>query len=1144
MINDNLHRGEYKEVKTTFNLEKMDNVEIKNKEPDKIHPEMPFFLMTLEDNNGQCQQIKIYKDSDPSELAFNFCKENNLDFSSMKFIKKNVKKIIKKFDEPKQKIVFLDGSNSSIQEVDEENFVTEGTLKSDLMDSESKEVHLQKTANSKKTKKDINSESSLMIQENVNEDEESSQNEEKKSEKNVTEENDYQECSIEKSSSEESNINEEVLTEMKNSDEKSDIDFFFKNSEKKKFQDNSENFNIDEKNSNSNNINNLNNNINDGIKNETETISEEKGEDKNDIIFRKFIKRKHLKNSNIIEINNINNINNITTINNINNINNITNVTDSDFNQNYANNDNKTDIDIYHNYKMSQEHSTISQNKNNSLNISHKNNTLNNNSFNIANSNKNNNNTCTIMSLTNTYNNSSTFNNKQETYYTANNININNYKYQSYNQIDTISSQDSVFNATDKNILNNYFNSNHNYTIESLNKKTKDFPVNVNEIEEIPRQFNTLPSNKKEVATYSFTNDSNKNHIIKNDCKIFDNKTAIKTNKIYTRLNKKLHNNKNKQDFFMDNIELNKSLSKLTCRPNTEHKRKIVPANTNLDTHKLYSLSRQNLETNYKRLSENSKNFAKIRRRGVYKKYFTDFHSNFSKENKINKKRDKILTTRINLDKTILDNDENQNTKTSIFNNWLISTSKTNKYNGLFESQRSQSMSKLLKLYKNLSIDKKEKKLTETKSIKNIRKIPYNKTKNEPKRKISQVKIKNKKVIKQLTEKVDKENKDKDKDKDNNSYVCKTQRLNFSTLINNILDGKSEIVDKKKIDKKKYTITLFINNILNNSTVSTSDRLISRKINYTNKSNNKNINQNSITDKNETTRNQHKKIYQKIDQKQLLTDRCIKNNKNNTSLKKIYIKHDKLPTTYNLLIDETKKTNVPNKKNFRQKNNEIFQQIDANIVTNRSKKLNNHNNKSKSNAKKLIGKKNNDTNNTYLNTKGSKKAVNNNSTYTGRTNLVGVNQKYEDAKKFSDLKNIILNKIFIFFDKDKKGSINLTKNNIEKQIIVFPLKIQKILNKTLNLLISKNKEKSIKKNEFIKQMGDLFSNLSNDDKKNLISYKNEITKMYQLEIVDSFQPNSCFRRFRIDLNLCPLSNKNLRMNKSKYNNFTQSNDEL
>ena len=65
----------------------------------------PFYLMTLEDNNGECKQIKIYQDSDPFELSYNFCKENNLDFESMKYVKKYIKKIVKKFKEDKNYIM-------------------------------------------------------------------------------------------------------------------------------------------------------------------------------------------------------------------------------------------------------------------------------------------------------------------------------------------------------------------------------------------------------------------------------------------------------------------------------------------------------------------------------------------------------------------------------------------------------------------------------------------------------------------------------------------------------------------------------------------------------------------------------------------------------------------------------------------------------------------------------------------------------------------------------------------------------------------------------------------------------------------------------------------------------------------------------
>ena len=86
------------------------------------YKEMPFYLMTLEDNLGECKQIKIYQNSDPFELSFNFCKENNLDFESMKYIKKNIKEIIKRFSDNEKKESNFINSDSIYELVDEENF--------------------------------------------------------------------------------------------------------------------------------------------------------------------------------------------------------------------------------------------------------------------------------------------------------------------------------------------------------------------------------------------------------------------------------------------------------------------------------------------------------------------------------------------------------------------------------------------------------------------------------------------------------------------------------------------------------------------------------------------------------------------------------------------------------------------------------------------------------------------------------------------------------------------------------------------------------------------------------------------------------------------------------------------------------------
>ena len=88
-----------------------------------------FYIMTLQ-AEGERHQIKIFKNSNASELAFNFCKEYNMDFQTMKYLKKCIKKIILNFDNKRNnEMIYLLKDNSSIQEVAEEEIITDNSLK-------------------------------------------------------------------------------------------------------------------------------------------------------------------------------------------------------------------------------------------------------------------------------------------------------------------------------------------------------------------------------------------------------------------------------------------------------------------------------------------------------------------------------------------------------------------------------------------------------------------------------------------------------------------------------------------------------------------------------------------------------------------------------------------------------------------------------------------------------------------------------------------------------------------------------------------------------------------------------------------------------------------------------------------------------
>ena len=114
----------YETKKSTPSNKKKSEIKKESSEED-----IYFYIMTLQ-AEGERHQIKIFKNSNASELAFNFCKEYNMDFQTMKYLKKCIKKIILNFDNKrKNEMIYLLKDNSSIQEVAEEEIITDNSLK-------------------------------------------------------------------------------------------------------------------------------------------------------------------------------------------------------------------------------------------------------------------------------------------------------------------------------------------------------------------------------------------------------------------------------------------------------------------------------------------------------------------------------------------------------------------------------------------------------------------------------------------------------------------------------------------------------------------------------------------------------------------------------------------------------------------------------------------------------------------------------------------------------------------------------------------------------------------------------------------------------------------------------------------------------
>ena len=85
--------------------------------------EEPIYVMTVELEKGKSESIKIYSDSKPDELAYDFCKLHNLDFSSLTYLTTQIKKLFESIPPTSPSVLSnsLRPNQECIVEVDEED---------------------------------------------------------------------------------------------------------------------------------------------------------------------------------------------------------------------------------------------------------------------------------------------------------------------------------------------------------------------------------------------------------------------------------------------------------------------------------------------------------------------------------------------------------------------------------------------------------------------------------------------------------------------------------------------------------------------------------------------------------------------------------------------------------------------------------------------------------------------------------------------------------------------------------------------------------------------------------------------------------------------------------------------------------------
>ena len=96
---DEINEDEIQEINNISNNENdeeiNDNINTENKNEENI--DEPIYVMTLALEHGKSEKIEIYENSDPAQLAYNFCSKNNLDFTALDYLKEQITYLLESY---------------------------------------------------------------------------------------------------------------------------------------------------------------------------------------------------------------------------------------------------------------------------------------------------------------------------------------------------------------------------------------------------------------------------------------------------------------------------------------------------------------------------------------------------------------------------------------------------------------------------------------------------------------------------------------------------------------------------------------------------------------------------------------------------------------------------------------------------------------------------------------------------------------------------------------------------------------------------------------------------------------------------------------------------------------------------------------
>jgi len=586
----------------------------------KEEKEDPIYVMTVELEKGKSETIKIFQNSKPEFLAYEFCKKHNLDFNSLSYLTNKIKELLETI--PNQTIEIrksISINNEPIEELDEEY-------------NPPSEILLKKSIGSFNKKISTNS------NENLNSDEKNSNNDDK-IEKNI------ENFSNKNSNNDNKNFEEEILNSESNKNCESKENFILnmnvENQQNKLEDNNNNNFNnnniINNNNINNNNINdnNINIKIDENLNNNFENKNNINNFFKNKnlkssfqysniyLFLEKKLKKEEEKRKKIEEENNYNNNDDYNIYDNINNNNNNKNKeifkTITKENRNKLFNYKK----FYENFKENiqlknnsiQNHSNFIENNSSNLNILNENN--NNNNNNLINYSNNENYNISYNNINKLNNNN--FINDSKIQITSKSVDkkLKNFnKKKSSSKIITLSQNNNNFdNFMNKNYA--IFDEIYQAKVEDLNlfkKKPKHILKSKSESNK-KIFFDDLNNEKKNKLKNDFLKKNNKTNFIFASNFNFFSPQNVKKNVKY------LKNNINYINKYNKNKIINTSKSSRNFEKNKENKKKLFSPF-------LYENKKEKL------INENSKCSTKS---NSYKnKIISSYRNYYSNDSKIN----------------------------------------------------------------------------------------------------------------------------------------------------------------------------------------------------------------------------------------------------------------------------------------------------------------------------------------------------------------------------------------------------------------------------------------------------------------------------------------------------------------------------